>query len=84
MTPTEIQTRITQIKDVDLPAIQSAIVSIATGQHQSYTLDTGQSTQSVKRLSLDELRIVKKDLENELARLENSMGASGQIGRPFF
>lgn len=84
VTPTEIQARIDAIKDTDLPLVVTTMRALLTGDHSEYLLDTGQSTQRVKRLSLEELQLYKKSLEEELARLENSLGASGQIGRAYF
>ena len=84
LTPTEITVRITEIKTTDLPAVKAAIRALLTGDHSEYLLDTGQTTQRVKRLSLEELQAYQKMLNEELALLENSLGASGQIGRSYF
>jgi hypothetical protein len=84
MTESEIRIRIVEIKNVELPAIKTAIIAVLTGGHSQYMFDSGQSSQQVKRLDLTELRLLKNDLEEELARLENSLGSSCQIGRPYF
>lgn len=84
MTVAETNARITQIKTVDLPGVRTSIQELVSGEHAEYWLDSGQSSQRVKRLSLTELREYEQSLESELSRLENSLGSSGQIGIPNF
>jgi hypothetical protein len=79
---TEIQARITEIKTVELPNVRERIRALVTGDHSEYWLDTGQSTQRVRRLSLSDLREYEKDLEKELQRLCNSIGSSSVIAVP--
>jgi hypothetical protein len=81
---TEIQARIDAIRNTELPEVRTAISTLIKGGHSQYVLDSGQSNQMVKRLSLKELNDYKKELEAELQRLVNSCGSSGQIGGAFF
>lgn len=50
-------------------AYEAAILSLAGGA-QSYTLDTGQTRQTVTRAELGSLRIQLGELENRLATLD--------------
>ncbi len=81
-TVAQIQARITQIDDVDLPGVRAAIKSLISGGHAMYDLDTGQTRQEVRRLSLKELRAYELSLVNELERLRNSLGSVATIGEP--
>lgn len=51
----------------DLESVENAIRTIVSGGLQEYTLDTGQSRQTVKKLTLSELRSWKGQLEAEIA-----------------
>jgi hypothetical protein len=84
MSTATIQARITEIEDIDLPGVRASIRALVTGNHSQYELDTGQSRQSLKRLSLKDLREYEKSLEEELQRLNDSLGSSGQIGRAWW
>jgi hypothetical protein len=83
-TETKIQERITAIENVYLPGIREAIQGLVSGEHSEYWLDSGQSSQRVKRLSLTEMREYEKSLQTELNTLYNSLGSSGRIGVPSF
>lgn len=84
MTVAQINARITEINDTDLPGIRTSIKELVSGEHAEYWLDSGQSSQRVKRLSLTEMREYENSLVTELCRLNNMLGSSGQIGVPFF
>ena len=53
-----------------------AILSVQN--HKSYTLNTGQTTQTVTRHNLSELIEAKKDILNQMRELEMHLG----IGKP--
>lgn len=53
-----------------------AILSVQN--HKSYTLNTGQTTQTVTRHNLSELIEAKKDILNQMIELEMHLG----IGKP--
>ncbi len=70
-------------------ALETAIEALAGGA-QSYTLDTGQTRQSVTKANLSELRNMLKFYEERLAGLEAELavtsGTTGSTGyaRPAF
>ena len=69
---TEAQTQLT--------ALNTAIKFLYANPHDSYTLETGQGSQRVKRPDLDGLVSQKRGLQNEIAELEaRCNGASQQI-----
>lgn len=55
-------------------AYDQAISALLTGTHQSYQLDTGQSSQRVTRLNLAELQSTRASLLNELNSLASRLG----------
>lgn len=64
-------------------AVASAIAALDAGGVQSYTLDTGQTRQTVTKLNLTELRKRLQALLNEISVLEVRCGSSGtSYGRP--
>lgn len=81
-TTAEIQARIDQIKDTDLPNARAAMTALITGQHHKYELDTGQSREVLQRLNLKDLRWLINQLTQELNALENSIGTSATIMEP--
>ena len=63
-----------------LALINPAIRFLYANPHESYTLETGQGSQRVKRPDLDGLISQKRGLQNEIAELEaRCNGASQQI-----
>lgn len=50
--------------------INEAIQTISTGNHQSYTLDTGQSRQTVTRLDLPRLIEQREKLIEQIAQIQ--------------
>jgi len=77
-----------QITEIELiiAEINAGIRLIVTGGHSSYALNTGQSEQSVKRLSLDELRAMRKELLLERDNLRAACGLDRSVitGYPGF
>lgn len=58
-------------------AYNAAILALATGAIQSYTLETGQTRQVVTKANLTELRRARDSLLNEVATLESRLCGSG-------
>lgn len=81
-TSAEILVEITYIKETALPAVKAQILALVTGGHSQYDLDTGQTRQEVRRLSLKELRDLEKYYKKEINRLENSIGSTVTIFEP--
>ena len=61
--------RITKLKEI-LEKYEDAIIAV-TGGVQSYTLDTGQTRQTVTRANLDELKNGYDSMFNSLLMLQN-------------
>jgi len=77
-----IQDRINTTKQ-QIIAYEDAALALGNGSIQSYTLDTGQSTQTVTKLNLDSLQKVIDSLYNRCATLQTRLTGSGQvIGKP--
>lgn len=57
-----------------LNKIDAGILYLAGSNHQEYSLDTGQSNQRVKRLSLDELNTMRTALLSDIQDLELKLG----------
>lgn len=68
-----------------IEAYENAILAISTGSI-SYTLDTGQTKQTVTKASLGEIRSALAALENRLAMLcaRRNPGSTSFYGRPGF
>lgn len=71
-----IQDRITATK-AQIIAYEAAAEALATGGVQSYTLDTGQTRQTVTKLDLDHLQKRLDTLYNRCAMLEVRLNGSG-------
>lgn len=76
-----IQDRITATKS-QIVAYETAVEALVSGAVQSYTLDTGQSRQTVTKLNLTELQKTIDMLYNRCATLEARLNGSGVIMRP--
>lgn len=63
--------------EVLIDAYSTAIEAIVGGGSQSYTLDTGQSRQTVTKLDLDKLDSALDALYNRLATLEARVHGCG-------
>jgi hypothetical protein len=73
-----IQDRITATKAL-IVAYENAIDAIVSGTVQSYTLDTGQSKQTVTKIDLNALNASLDGLYNRCATLEARLNGSGTI-----
>jgi hypothetical protein len=73
-----LQARIDATK-AQIIAYEDAATALASGGVQSYTLDTGQSRQTVTRLDLDNLQKTIDSLYNRLATLEARLNGSGTV-----
>jgi len=70
-------------KLAQITACDAAILAVMSGA-QSYSLDTGQTRQSVTKTTLGELRRMLQQLEADLQDLDDRIEGTGQttIGRP--
>jgi hypothetical protein len=73
-----IQARIDATKAAII-AYETAQTTLAAGNVQSYTLDTGQTRQTVTRLDLADLQRTIDSLYNRCATLEARLNGSGVI-----
>lgn len=77
-----VQDRITAVK-AQIIAYETAILALTTGGIASYTLNTGQTTQTVTKLDIEKMDKAVDSLMNRLATLEARCGkGSTSIGRP--
>ncbi len=67
----------------ELLNLNSHITAILTGA-QEYRLNTGQTTQNVRRADLAELRSHRGALMNEMTTLEAKVCGTARYGRPAF
>ncbi len=77
-----IEARITKTKAL-IEAYEDAILALSTGA-QTYSLDTGQTRQSVTRAQLPSMQRTLTALENRLARLDARLGNARYNVRPGF
>ena len=79
---TLLQARKTAL-ETSIPIYEAAIDALGNGNAQSYTLDTGQSRQTVTRLDLVGLQKVLDSMLNRYAVICARLTGSGTvIGRP--
>lgn len=79
MSNTFLQTQITDTENL-ITTYQTAVASLVAGEIQSYTLNTGQSTQTVTNANIGVLNSQIDILYNRLATLEvRCSGASGVV-----
>lgn len=74
--------RITRTKTM-IVAYEDAILALSSGA-QSYTLDTGQTRQTVTRAMLSDLKSTLSSLENRLATYQARACGGGTYVRPGF
>ena len=80
-TDAEIEAQIAVLK-TELTAVNAAITALLGGA-QSYTLDTGQTRQTVTRTSLAQLRKHRAELMAELQELQDMLtGSASYVARP--
>lgn len=60
-----------------ITAYGAALLAFASGTVQSYTLDTGQTRQTVTKANLSEIRRLRAELMNERAVLRAQLGYGG-------
>ena len=84
MDATFLQERITATK-AQIVALEEAISGLISGSIVSYTLDTGQSRQTVTKTDIKVAESVLDSLYNRCATLEARLNGSGTFtGRPAF
>ena len=82
MDATFLQDRIDKIKAIIL-LYEDAITAVITNGMESYTLDTGQSRQTVTKLDIDKLEEALDKLLNRLDVLQQQLDGNGtSIVRP--
>lgn len=78
MDSTFLQSRIDATK-AQIIAYEDAVTALVGGGVQSYTLDTGQSRQTVTRLDLHTMQNKIDSLYNRLSTLEARLNGSGTV-----
>ncbi len=73
-----VQARIDATKLL-IVAYEDAALAVGSGGVESYTLDTGQSRQTVTKLDLDKLNTTIDSLYNRCATLEARLTGSGSL-----
>lgn len=73
MTPEEIQAHITWLLDI-IGQTRTAITELSTGKIQSYTIDTGQTKQSVTKKDVSSLRVNLKGYLEDLVDFRLQLG----------
>jgi hypothetical protein len=76
ITDTWIQSRINSTKAA-IESIEDAILSLSTGNLQSYTIDTGQTRQTVTKKDLARLNVELDNLYIRLDYLDTKLNGSG-------
>jgi len=78
------QDRLTRCKE-QIVAYEDAIDALVNGGVQSYTLNTGQTVQTVTKVNIASLRSMLSELYNRAATLEARVGGCGvSVQRPGF
>lgn len=65
-----------------IESYEDAVLSLSTGRVESYTLDTGQTRQTVTRINLQSMNAALDGLYNRLATLEARLNGGGITLRP--
>lgn len=73
-----LEDRITATK-AQIVAFEDAVLALASGTVQSYTLDTGQSRQTVTKLDLESLQKSIDSLYNRCVILETRLNGGGSV-----
>lgn len=76
-----IQGRIEATK-LQIIALEDALLDLASGTILSYTLDTGQTRQTVTKNDISSVNRVINSLYNRCATLDVRLHGAGGIGRP--
>lgn len=78
------QDRLDAVK-AQIIAYDAAITAIVEGGAQSYTLDTGQSKQTVTKLDIHRIQVILQSLENKYYTLLARCNGSGRsYGTPYY
>jgi len=78
MDPTFIQERITSIK-LRIVAYEDAALALGIGGVQQYTLNTGQTIQTVTKFDLKDIQEMIDGLINQLAVYQARLTGDGQV-----
>ena len=73
-----LQARIDAVK-LRIVVYEDAITALVTGGVQQYTLDTGQTRQTVTKLDIDNLQKALDSMMNQLATWQARLNGSGVI-----
>jgi hypothetical protein len=76
ITDTWIQSRIDSTKAA-IESIEDAILSLSTGNLQSYTIDTGQTRQTVTKKDISRLNVELDKLYSRMDYLDTKLNGSG-------
>jgi hypothetical protein len=76
ITDTWLQSRIDSTK-ATIESIEDAILALSTGNHQSYTIDTGQTRQTVTKKDISRLNVDLDKLYLRLDWLDARLNGSG-------
>lgn len=78
-----LQARLTETEAL-IVAYEAAILALSTGTVQSYSLDTGQTRQTVTKQQLSQIQNTLESLENRRAVLRAQLGCTTRIVRPVY
>jgi len=78
MSDTFLENQISELETM-ITNINEAINVLITGTHQSYQLETGQTSQRVTRLDLDQLKKTRSDLIAERSDLIAACGLDRSV-----
>lgn len=78
MDSTYLAERIERTK-LQIEALEDAVIAVSTDAIESYTLDTGQSRQTVTKSNIDVLNKVLDSLYNRLTIFQNRLNGTGTV-----
>lgn len=78
MDSTYLTERIEKTK-LQIEALEDAVIAVSTDAIESYTLDTGQSRQTVTKSNIKILNDVLESLYNRLTMLQNRLNGTGTV-----
>lgn len=65
--------------EAQIAAINAAIIALLTDKVQSYTLDTGQTRQTVTKFDLEKLIAARDSLLNQYSVISARLGTDGTV-----
>lgn len=77
---TFLEARLTE-NQAKLSLVDSAIAAVLSGA-QSYSLDSGQTRQTVTRASLGQLQALKTHYENEILKISRRLCGGATVAQP--